>query len=257
MKQYTSKLNGKIPLSFWDVRNKVMLSHHWTEYEIVHYLTQDKWQSYLHLLTQSYARFLKFKSPESSGGDTALDAALDIFTYVEDYYQSTPFSDLIEHAKAIKSETEAVLMIWQSLVAGTSRINPLTQKPMFSHSIFSRMNVNTMHQYDQSIKMSIGKVWGVSGFADQFVGIDENNNQIEHMSISMILQIVMHEPVLILNGIEEEKILLEHSAKEMGNADMALNNAINIEFKPYFSDNRLMAVERLRTFLKKSASKNL
>ncbi|RKZ93098.1 MAG: hypothetical protein DRQ43_08435, partial [Gammaproteobacteria bacterium] len=176
--------------------------------------------------------------------------ALDIFAYVEEYYHSVPFSTLTEHAKEITGETEAVLMIWQAVVAGTSRINPLTNKPMFSHSIFSRVNVNTMYQYDLGTNMSIGKVWGVSGFAPQFVGMPENNNQIEHLSISIILQLIMHESIVILNAIEEEKFLLANAPKAMADADMALNQAIHKEFAPYFSDNRKMAVERLRQFLK-------
>lgn len=184
-----------------------------------------------------------------------MDAALDMFAYVEDYYQSVPSSKLIEHAKEIEGQTEAVLMIWQSLVAGSTRINPLTQKPMFSHSIFTRDNVGTMYQYDLGKRISISKVWGVSGFAPHFVGIPENNNQIEHMSISMILQIVMKEPVLVLDGIEEEKFLLGKARSEEGYADMALNNAIHNEFAPYFHRNRLNAVERLRHMLKKGNSK--
>lgn len=253
LNQFTAEKNGPIPTSFWDVRTPQMESKHWTEYSIVHQLAQPEWEHYLRLLSRGYARFLKFKSAELSGNDTALDAALDMFTYVEDYYHSVPFSSLTEHAKEIKGETEAVLMIWQSLVAGSTRINPLTQRPMFSHSIFSRDNVGTMYQYDLGKRMSTSEVWGVSGFAPRFVGIPVNGNQIEHMSISIILQLVMKEPVLILDGIEEEKLLLGQARSEEGYADMALNNAIHNEFAPYFDGNRLEAVERLRLYLKRGA----
>ena len=251
LNKFTADKGTLIPTSFWDVRTQQMQEKNWTEYSIVHQLTQPKWESYLRLLSRGYARFLKFKSDKTESSTTALDTALDMFTYVEDYYQSTPFSTLTEHAKEIKGETEAVLMIWQSLVAGSTRTNPLTGKPMFSHSIFSRDNVGIMYQYHLGKKMTISKVWGVSGFAPRFIGISENNNQIEHMSISMILQIVMKEPVLVLDGIEEEKILLGHANSAEGHADMALNNAIHREFVPYFHKNSLDAVERLRLILKK------
>ncbi len=99
--------------------------------------------------------------------------------------------------------------------------------------------------------MSTGKVWGVSGFAPRFVRIPHNDNQIEHMSISMIVQVVLHEPLAILDGIEEEKLLSGQSSKEESHADMALNNAIHKEFLPYFANNRLGAVENLRRTLKK------
>ncbi len=250
LSQYTSERNAPVPTSFWDVRTAEMEKKHWDEYSLVHQLVQPEWEPYLHLLTQAYGRFLQFKGAEAQGNDTALDAALDMFAMVEDYYHAIPFSSLTEHAKEIKGEPEAVLMIWQSLVAGSTRINPLTHKPLFSHSIFARNNVGTIYQYDQGRKMSISKVWGVSGFAPRFVGIPENGNQVEHMSISMVLQMVMHEPVFVLDAIEEEKLLLGHARSEEAQADKALNNAVHKEFAPSFADNRLQAVERLRLVLK-------
>ena len=250
LNQFTAEQHGPIPASFWDVRTEEMEKNQWSEYTLVHQLAQPEWQPYLELLAKSYARFLNFKATESSGNDSALDASLDLFALVENYYHAVPFADLSEHAKEIKGETEAVLMIWQSVVAGTTRNNPLTHKPLFSHSIFARNNVGTMYQYAQAKKMSIGAVWGVSGFAHRYVGTPKNNNQVEHMSISMVLQLVMHEPVLVLDAVEEEKLLLGHANAEESHADMALNNAIHKEFKPRFSKNRLEAVEHLRSVLR-------
>ncbi len=251
LRRYTSAKQAFIPSTFWDVRTAEMEAKGWTEYSLVHQLTQPEWKLYLQLLTQAYRRFLKFKGMEEEGKDTALDAALDMFAMVEDYFHAVPFASLIEHAKEITGETEAVLMIWQSVIAGSSRINPLTGKPLFSHSIFARNNVGTIHQYAQGKAMSTGKVWGVSGFAPRFVGIPHNDNQIEHMSISMVFQLILHEPLVILDGIEEEKILSGNSRSEESYADMALNNAIHKEFLPYFPKNRLGAVENLRRELKK------
>ncbi len=228
-----------------------MKKKNWTEYSFVHQLTREKWRPYLQFLTQAYGRFIKFKHLENEGKDTALDAALDMFVMAEDYVNAVPFSFLTEHAEEIRGETEAVLMIWQNVITGTSRINPLTGKPLFFHSIFSRDNVDTMYQYDQGKEMSTGKVWGVSGFAPRFVGTPHNNNQIEHMSISMVVQLVLHEPLAILDAIEEEKLLSGQSREEESHADMALNKAIHKEFLPYFSKNRSGAVDNIRRVLKK------
>lgn len=251
LRRFSTELKGPIPTTFWDVRTKEMVNKNWTEYSLVHQLTQAEWHPYLQLLAKSYARFLKFKAADTNSNDSALDAALDLISLTEDYYHAVPFADLIEHAEEIKGESEAVLMIWQSIVAGSTRKNPLTKKPLFSHSIFARNNVGTMHQYDIGKKMSIGSIWGVSGFADHFVGTEKNNNQIEHMSISIVLQLVMNEPVIILDAIEEAKLLIGHADAKETHADIALNNAIHKEFKPHFSENRLQAVELLRAALHK------
>jgi hypothetical protein len=102
--------------------------------------------------------------------------------------------------------------------------------------------------------MGNAQVWGVSGFAPRFVGIPENNNQVEHMSISMVLQIVLDEPVVVLDGIEEEKVLLGQAHSEEAQANMALNNAIHNEFAPFIAQDGLTAVEHLRCVLKSNAA---
>jgi len=251
LNEFTAANDGPIPTSFWDVRTPEMEANGWDEYSIVHQIAVLEADPYLNLLTRGYGRFLQFKAAEMSGEDTALDAALDMFAYVDDYWTSVTFSSPpLESAEALKGVAASKLMVWQSLVAGSTRINPLTKEPMFSHSIFARDNVGTMYQYDQGVEMSIAEVWGVTGFAPRYVGIPENNNQVEHMSISKILQVVMGEPVLVLDAIEEEKVLAGHARSEEANADMALNNAIHAEFVPYFAENGLMAVEHLRCVLK-------
>ena len=70
------------------------------------------------------------------------------------------------------------------------------------------------------------------------------------MSISMVLQIVLGEPVQVLDGIEEEKVLTGHADSGEANADMALNNAIHKEFAPNFAEDWETAVEHLRCVLK-------
>jgi hypothetical protein len=253
---YTAEHGGAIPAAFWDVRTPELEASGWDEYSIVHQIVVPEAEPYLHLLTQGYGRFLQFKAAEASAEDTALDAALDMFAYVDDYWTAvTATSPEPDGPEALKGVADSKLMVWQSLVAGSTRINPLTHEPMFSHSIFARDNVGTMYQYDVGEEISIAEVWGVTGFAPHFVGIPENNNQVEHMSISMVLQIVLGEPVQVLDGIEEEKVLAGHADSGEANADMALNNAIHKEFAPNFAEDWETAVEHLRCVLK-SENKN-
>ena len=248
---YTTEHGGAIPPAFWDVRTAEMTANGWDEYSLVHQMAQPDSEPYLRLLTQGYGRFSQFKAAEAAGTDTALDAALDMFAYVDAYWTAvTPASPPSNREEVSEGVADSKLMVWQSLVAGSTRINPLTHKPMFSHSIYARNNVGTMYQYDIGEGMSIADVWGVTGFAPRFVGIAVNNNQVEHMSISMVLQMVLDEPVLVLDGIEEEKVLVGHADSKEANADMALNNAIHREFKPYFARDWETAVEHLRRVLK-------
>ena len=251
LNKFTTARGGSIPASFWDVRTPEMTENGWDEYGVVQQIAVPEAEPYLLLLAKGYGRFLQFKAAETSGDDTALDAALDMFAFVEDYWTTlNPESIDESSAEEVEGIANGKLLVWQSLVAGSTRINPLTGKPMFSHSIFARDNVGTMYQYDLSEAMSIADVWGVTGFAPQFVGIPENNNQVEHMSISMVLQIVLQEPLTVLDAIEEEKVVTGQADSAEANADMALNNAIHHEFASSFAENGLQAVEQLRCFLK-------
>ena len=250
LNEYTADRGVQIPTDFWDVRTEEMIANSWDEYTIVNQIAQPDSEPYLRLLADGYGRFHQFKNDEASGTDTALDAALDMMGLVDTYYESVSEAPPVDDRSAMEGYSDAKLLVWQSLVAGSTRINPLTNEPMFSHSIFARDNVGTMYQYELDQEMGIAEVWGVSGFAPHFVGIPENNNQVEHMSISMILQIVLDESVVVLDGIEEEKTLLGHAAEEEAQADMALNNAIHTNFAQNIAEEGQSAVEQLRCILK-------
>jgi hypothetical protein len=250
LNEYTTANGGSIPASYWDVRSPEMIENGWDEYGIFQQIAVPEAEPYL-LLAKGYGRFLQFKAAEASGDDTALDAALDMFAFVEDYWTTLSPEPIDESsAEEVQGIANGKLLVWQSPVAGSTRINPLTGKPMFSHSIFARNNVGTMYQDDLGEAMSIADIWGMTGFAPQFVGIPENNNQVEHMSISMLLQMVMAEPVAVLDAIEEEKVMTGQADAAEANADMALNNAIHNEFAPSFAENGLRTVDQLRCFLK-------
>lgn len=251
LNSYTAEHGAQIPTDFWDVRTEEMTANSWDEYWIVRQIAIPEAEPYLRLLAQGYGRFKQFKEADDGADDSALDAALDMMQLVDEYYaqvteEPTDQADMA----ADKGYADGMLLVWQSLVAGSTRTNPLTNEPMFSHSIFARNNIGTMYQFELDQQMGIAEIWGVSGFAPQFVGTPVNNNQVEHMSISTILQMVLDEPVAVLDGIEEEKVLLGGASSEEANADMALNNAIHKEFVPFFTQDRLGTVERLRCTLK-------
>ena len=249
--EVTATTGARIPAGFWDVETPALKSNGWNVYRIVHELAQDHSAPYLEVLARAYARFVRLKADDTATADSAVDTALDILLIARDYVKSIPPERLLQHAPEISTEVHAILMAWQNLVAGTTRLNPITHKPVFSHGFMGRYNVSTIHQCALGEAMSISDAWGVSGFADRFVGIASNANQVEHLSISIILQAVLRKPLLVLNAIEEEKVLLQGGDKAEANADMALNTAVHNVFLPLVNDNMVGAIEALRTELKK------
>lgn len=248
LNEYTAGRGTMIPTPFWDVRSSEMSANNWNEYWIVNQIAVPEAEPYLRLLADGYHRFSQFKAAEAVGEDTALDAALDMLLLVDGYYNEVS-GPQPEDPEQRQGYAEAKLLVWQSLVAGSTRINPLTNEPMFSHSIYARNNIGTMYQYEIGEEMGISEVWGVSGFHPRFVGIAENNNQIEHMSISTILQVVMDESLSVLNAIEEEKVLAGQADSAEAAADMALNQAIHDEFAPLYAQDSQAAAGALRRYL--------
>ncbi len=249
LNRFTAENGARIPADFWDVRTSLMVEEGVDEYTSVRAAAIPESAPYIRLLAQAYERFLAFKEQEAAGEDTALDAALDILLLTE-AYNRTVYGEIDEdNADARLFDARAKLMVWQSLIAGTSRINPLTGKPMFSQGLFAHNSLPIMWQYDQGEYMNVAEVWGLTGFAPQFVGTPKNNNQIEHMSISAFLQFVMEEPLLALNSIENEKLLRGRADSAEAHADMALNKAIAYEFVPFYATQKTQAVDHLRCFL--------
>ena len=242
---------ARIPASFWDVETPALKASGWSAYRIAQELAAEQGMPYLNVLAKSYARFLRFRNRATETSDTAVDAALDILLIARDYVRSIPPERLLEHSPEIKTETHAILMAWQTMVAGSTRRNPITHKPVFSHGFIGRYNVSTMYQYDVGKPMSISETWGVTGFAPRFVGTPDNANQVEHLSISVILQAVLGKPVLVLNAIEEEKLLIEGASKAEAYADMALNTAVHDIVLPFLEDDLDKVVTALRVELKK------
>jgi len=247
----TEGYGARIPTDFWDGLSAQQIEEGEDVYTQVARFAAPGTAPYLKLMARAWERFLAFKSGEASGEDTALDAALDILLMQEDYvkevYEDLPAEDDEEGMKAIAN---AKIIVWQSLIAGTSRINPLTGQPLFSHGDYGRNSVAEMWRYRMKKHLGISEIWGVTGFDWQFVGTTENANQVEHMSITSFLQLVLGEPIEALNAIEDKKVLLNGADPAEAAADKALNQAVHDTLLPNYIHDLPGAVAQLRATLK-------
>jgi len=150
----------------------------------------------------------------------------------------------------VDTPAKSAIYLWQNLVAGTTRHNPLTHRAAYSHGFASRFNVATIWQYDVGVAMSVGEVWGVSGFDPAYVGPASNTNQIEHMSVSITAQAVLGEHLSTLAAFEGFETLVSHGTAAESIADEALNKAVADHFIPLFENDLRAAVASLRLALK-------
>jgi len=157
--------------------------------------------------------------------------------------------ELLERSPYITSTEQAAVYLWQDVVAGLSRRNPLTRQKIFDHGFATRFHVGTIWQYETGKARNGPEIWGVSGFAPEFVGPPENNNQIEHMSISMVVQGLLREPLAVLDAFEEIERLTGSASAAEAAADEALNAAIREVFIPTFENDLPGAIEALRRHL--------
>jgi len=251
LNQLTEDYGARIPTDFWDALSDFQVEQGEDVYTQAARFADPGSAPYLKLLAQAWARFLTFKRGEASGEDTALDAALDMLLMQDDYvkeaYTEMPAKDDEAGWKGIANSK---IIVWQSLIAGTSRINPLTGEALFSHGDFGRNSVAEMWRYRLKKHLGISEIWGVTGFDWQFVGTPENANQVEHMSITSFLQLVLDEPVTALNAIEDKKVLLNGADPKEANADKALNQAVHDYLQPNYIYDLPGAVAQLRSVLK-------
>lgn len=257
LNEITAEWGAPIPATFWDVRDSLMEEGNVTEYKLVNALAQPQLESYVSLMARSYERFKTFREKEAKGAeDSALDAALDILLLTIDYLDETagPLPDDAADEEKLVRAQQAV-RTWQALIAGTTRYNPLTHEAMVAKTLSSRETVMAMWRHETGEEGGNSELWGVSGFAPKFVGSEANINQVEHMSISIFIQFVDGEPVVVLDLEEDKELLSGHSTDEgMANADKALNNAAAGQFVPHFANDMRGTVEQLRCYLKEECS---
>jgi hypothetical protein len=246
----TSALGQTIPASFWDVDTTQLQQGGWTSYRIVAALNTPEGAPFVTAIGLAYSRFHRFKTQPLNGTDTALDTALDLFAPVVDLIEAVGPNNLLERSTYITSAEQAALYLWQDIVAGSTRRNPLTHQKIFDHGFATRFHVTTIWQYETGKAQNSSEIWGVTGFDPEFVGPPENNNQVEHLSISMVIQGLLREPVLVLNAFEEYEKLTGSVSTQETNADKALNAAVHDVFVPTFESDLAASIESLRLRLK-------
>ena len=225
-----------IPSAFWDVETPALTRDGWTSHAIVAHLAAERGRPYLDLLSTAYARFHAYRT-DAPGEDTALATAFDILDIAHEYILSLPEERRLQHGPRLASVEAATLMAWQTLVAGTTRRIPGLGSLVFDHGFVGRFSVKTIYQYDVAMAMSVGEVWGTSGFHERFVGPPQNDNQIEHLTISALLQAVAGTSVSVLDALEVEKAAVGQSSRGEAGADINLNNAVSRYLLPdLFSD---------------------
>jgi hypothetical protein len=236
-----------IPVTFWDVQSTDMRTHGLREYAIADAIVQPDSEPYLSLLARAYNRLVAFHQAGEEQ-DTALDAEFDIFQMVVDYYEKVA-GESPDDAKGRAEYGKALVLIWQQVMFSTSRTNPLTGASVISHSIFNRFNITSMWRYRMGENIWLGEIWGVSGFAHRYVGDPGNDNQVEHATISAVLQVVLGNPVKALNAIEYKELLTGKANQAHTDADIAVNNAIATAFVPRFTADYRGTIEHLRCVL--------
>ncbi|PRY20110.1 hypothetical protein CLV78_11559 [Aliiruegeria haliotis] len=246
----TKGAGRQIPSTFWDVETDQMRVDGWTPYRVVAALASTEGRPYIDALGVAYTRFHAFKVSEPGADDTALDTALDLFEPAIRLIDEVPREHMLETSEHIRSKEQAALYLWQQLVVGSSRRNPLTHIKLFNHGFAQRFHVGTIWQYDTGMAQDNSAIWGVSGFAPRYVGPPENNNQVEHMSISMTVQGILREPLQILQAFEEFERLSGPVNSEETAADEALNLAVRQTFVPNLENDLQAAVSALRETLR-------
>jgi len=239
-----------IPVGFWDVQTEEMQANNANEYQAIDALVNAH-PEYAQLLIRAYNRFYTFKQKPST--DTALDTGLDILLYTVDYYEQLLDVDFDTMDEATTHEIGLeIAQTWLHLIGYTPRINPLTDEPLFQYSIFSHFSITDMWRHQTRSHSFIGLIWGISGFDFQYVGDAENSNQVEHIAVSLALQYVYDNSLLALNALEIRDTVNGKQRPVMSIADQAVNNIIASEFIPYFEEDYVQAINRLRCILSSS-----
>lgn len=238
-----SASNGQpLPPTLWDVTTEALRKSGWTVYSLTTALASNDGDVHVDLLSNSYAAYLQTQP-------NALEGALALLPLARAYVQALPEEARAERAAYAKTEGEATLLIWQALLSGTSRHNPLTHKLLWSHGYVGHFSVPHIHQNATGKGAFQSEIWGVEGFSMMFVGAASNNNQVEHLGISALLQGVAGVPGALLNAVEALEVMVDHEDPAAANADRALNRVVQEILVPKVEDNPTKITQALRAAL--------
>ncbi len=232
-----------LPPALWDVSTPALLASGWTVYSLTEALASEEGGIHVELLSDAYGAFLASR-PD------ALEGALALLPLARRYVQALPEEARAEHAAMAQTNGEATLLIWQALLSGTHRDNPITHRPLWSHGFVGHFSVPHVHQYATGEGLTPSQVWGVEGFNPAFVGPPSNVNQVEHMGISALLQGVADIPLAVLNAQEGLEVAVDHEDSGAAAADRALNGVIRDVLLPLMEAEPLDLTAALREALR-------
>ncbi|MFD0858594.1 hypothetical protein [Roseovarius aquimarinus] len=214
-----------LPPTLWDVSTPALREAGWTVYTLTEALSSEAGGVHVDLLIDAYAAFL-------SARPDALEGSLALLPLARAYVEALPEEARAEREAHARTPGEATLLIWQALLSGTTRHNPITHRPLWSHGYVGHFSVPHIHQYATGEGLTPSQVWGTEGFAAHVVGPASNANQVEHMGISALLQGVVHVPGAVLSAVEAVEVMVDGEDPDAAAADRALNQAIREALLP-------------------------
>jgi hypothetical protein len=200
------------------------------EYAVAHAFSQPEYLEYVRLLGRCYGHLCDFKAGRNG---TAVTTALTLLRETAAYVCAGHCRDMASTCPAAKPEQQAIFL-WQQIVAGTNRQVPYIHRDAYTHGAWGRFNVVAMWQFSIGAKASVDEVWGLSGFSEPFIGDATNTNQIEHMTITALAQIVLGIPAVLLVVLEEMEWMLRKGTYAASKADERVNRAVARHFRPLF-----------------------
>ena len=230
LNQLSKEGDSAIPVDFWDVQSPLMQRTGWDEYRLVHLLCQPAYAEYVAVLGSAYHQLMQVQQQRQ----TAVRAALNILLACA-HYTAAGEGVGVPRSLVRRPSRQHAIALWQQTVTGATRRIPLVGWEVLPPTLWTRYTVAKMWQYQVGRVVSASATWGVSGFHPDFVGRPQNNNQIEHLTISASLQMIWHVPVLALNLVEYGQWLTPPGVPYAeAQADIRLNQAIAHHFVRQF-----------------------
>jgi len=217
------------------------------EYAVVRALCLPEYREYVRLLGRCYRQLCELKAGRNG---SAVATALMLLQETTTYVRGGHCADMTACRPGMKPEQQAIFL-WQQIVSGTNRQIPYLHRDAYTHGGWSRFNVVEVWRYRVGKNIGVDDVWGLSGFAPRFVGDSTNTNQIEHMAITAVAQIVLRIPVLLLDILEELEWMLRKGTKAASQADKLVNRAVARQLLPVYN---LQDPERACELLEKELS---
>ena len=212
----------RIPADFWDVRTPAMDAAGMDEYKIVAKMNRPEFAAYVSLLDRCFQHLETFKS---EGKQTAVATALTLLQEAAVYVRAGHTTEMTALRPHLRPAQQAIVL-WQLLVVGTNRQIPFIHRDAYTHRYWGRFNVVEIWRFHANVDENADQTWGLSGFSERFIGDATNTNQIEHMTITALAQMVLGIPAPFLDVVEELEWMLRKGTKAASRADEQLNRTV-------------------------------